>query len=105
MRSRLWHRPYLLRRRYSWSNRYGYEFFLQIAALHIEDTDFAFKAAGDNVLAVRGKCHCEYAACMPFQLVEQLGGQVAAVAFLLELKALEGRRHLTGRQVVTLIEC
>jgi adenine phosphoribosyltransferase len=53
----------------------------------------------DDVLATGGTV------AATISLVEQLGGQVAAVAFLLELKALEGRRHLTGREIVTLIEC
>jgi adenine phosphoribosyltransferase len=53
----------------------------------------------DDVLATGGTV------AATISLVEQLGGQVAAVAFLMELKALEGRRHLTGRDIVTLIEC
>jgi adenine phosphoribosyltransferase len=52
----------------------------------------------DDVLATGGTV------AATISLVEQLGGEVAAVAFLMELKALEGRRHLAGRDVVTLIE-
>jgi adenine phosphoribosyltransferase len=53
----------------------------------------------DDVLATGGTVNAT------ISLVEQLGGQVAAVAFLMELKALDGRRHLTNREVVSLIEC
>ncbi|SRR5581483_5430012 len=52
----------------------------------------------DDVLATGGTVGAT------ISLVEQLGGQVVAVAFLIELKALEGRRHLTGREVVSLLE-
>jgi adenine phosphoribosyltransferase len=37
-------------------------------------------------------------------LVEQLGGRVAAVAFVIELTELEGRRHLDGHKVVSLLQ-
>src|SRR3954453_17903735 len=52
----------------------------------------------DDVLATGGTVGAT------ISLVEQLGGEVAAVAFLIELKALDGRRHLAGRQVVSLLE-
>jgi adenine phosphoribosyltransferase len=53
----------------------------------------------DDVLATGGTVKAT------ISLVEQLGGQVAAVGFLIELPALEGRKHLEGYQVVSLIEC
>jgi adenine phosphoribosyltransferase len=37
-------------------------------------------------------------------LVEQLGGRVAAVAFVIELTELEGRRHLDGHKIVSLLQ-
>jgi len=52
----------------------------------------------DDLLATGGTA----AACC--ELVEQLGGEVAACAFLIELSYLEGRRRLAGRRVVTLID-
>lgn len=38
-----------------------------------------------------------------FHLVEQLGGHVVACAFLIELSFLNGRKHLNGRPVVSLL--
>ena len=52
----------------------------------------------DDVLATGGTVKAT------ISLVEQLGGQVAAVGFLIELPALEGRKHLAGHQVVTLLQ-
>ncbi len=52
----------------------------------------------DDVLATGGTAA---AVC---QLVERLGGIVAACAFLIELTFLNGRERLEPRQVLTLIE-
>ena len=52
----------------------------------------------DDVLATGGTVKAT------MSLVEQLGGEVAAVAFLIELPALEGRQHLPGRRVVSLLQ-
>jgi adenine phosphoribosyltransferase len=37
------------------------------------------------------------------KLVEQLGGEVVKIAFVMELKGLEGRKKLEGYDVVTAI--
>ncbi|KPK60936.1 MAG: adenine phosphoribosyltransferase [Planctomycetes bacterium SM23_32] len=52
----------------------------------------------DDLLATGGtvKACCE--------LVEELGGEVVACAFLIELSALGGREKLAGRRVVALID-
>ncbi|MBS1904773.1 MAG: adenine phosphoribosyltransferase [Bacteroidetes bacterium] len=52
----------------------------------------------DDVLATGGTAG---AVC---QLVEQLGGKVSSLAFLIELAFLEGRNTLDGREVLRLIE-
>ncbi len=52
----------------------------------------------DDVLATGGTVKAT------MSLVEQLGGTVAAVAFLIELPALEGRKHLEGHHVVSLLQ-
>ncbi|HYM20910.1 MAG TPA: adenine phosphoribosyltransferase [Candidatus Kapabacteria bacterium] len=52
----------------------------------------------DDVLATGGTAN---AAC---SLVEQLGGAVSALAFLIELTFLDGRKQLEGRSVLRLIE-
>jgi adenine phosphoribosyltransferase len=52
----------------------------------------------DDVLATGGTVKAT------ISLVEQLGGEVTAVAFLMELPALGGRQHLPGRRVVSLLQ-
>jgi adenine phosphoribosyltransferase len=52
----------------------------------------------DDVLATGGTAA---ALC---ELVEQLGGQVAGCAFLMELHFLEGRKRLTRQPVLSLID-
>jgi adenine phosphoribosyltransferase len=52
----------------------------------------------DDVLATGGTVKAT------ISLVEQLGGEVTAVGFLIELPALEGRQHLAGRRVISLLE-
>jgi adenine phosphoribosyltransferase len=52
----------------------------------------------DDLLATGGT------AAGSVQLVEQLGGRVAALAFLVELTFLEGRARLPGREIITLVQ-
>ncbi len=52
----------------------------------------------DDVLATGGTAA---ALC---ELAERLGGEVAGCAFLIELRSLEGRRRLTPRPVLSLID-
>ncbi|MDP4220600.1 MAG: adenine phosphoribosyltransferase [Bacteroidota bacterium] len=52
----------------------------------------------DDVLATGGTANAT------ITLVEQLGGEVLGLAFLIELKFLEGRKLLPGRAVYNLIE-
>ncbi len=52
----------------------------------------------DDVLATGGTAS---AVC---RLVEQLGGEIAGLAFLIELGFLDGRKALEGRKVTRLIE-
>ena len=51
----------------------------------------------DDLLATGGTMT---AAC---QLVEQLGGKIVGIAFLIELAFLKGREKLTGREILSLI--
>jgi adenine phosphoribosyltransferase len=52
----------------------------------------------DDLLATGGTS----LACV--RLVEKLGGQVAAVSFVIELEALKGRERLAGYNVVSLLK-
>jgi adenine phosphoribosyltransferase len=52
----------------------------------------------DDVLATGGTADAT------ISLVEQLGGKIVGLAFLIELKFLEGRKALQGRTVYNLIE-
>jgi adenine phosphoribosyltransferase len=51
----------------------------------------------DDLLATGGTAR---ATC---DLVKQLGGEVHALAFLIELQALNGRHQLTGERVHTVL--
>jgi adenine phosphoribosyltransferase len=52
----------------------------------------------DDVLATGGT------ASAAARLVKRLGGQLHGLAFLIELEALNGRRHLQGEQVFSLLK-
>ncbi len=52
----------------------------------------------DDVLATGGTAQ---AAC---RLLEKIGGKIAGLAFLLELRALKGRQKLTGQRIHSLLE-
>jgi adenine phosphoribosyltransferase len=60
--------------------------------------------AGQRVLVVDDLLATGGTVRATISLVERLGGQVAAVAFLIELKELAGRRHLEGHRVISLLE-
>ena len=53
----------------------------------------------DDVLATGGT------AAATVRLVEKLGGTVEGLAFVIAIKALDGRKKLEGHDVLTLMEC
>ena len=69
-------------------------------ALHIHKDAIS---AGQNVLILDDVLATGGTAAATVQLVEMLGGKVAALAFLIELDFLNGREKLPGRQVVSLL--
>ena len=52
----------------------------------------------DDLLATGGTCEAM------IRLIERLGGEVAGIAFLIELKGLEGRKKLEGYHVDSVIQ-
>ena len=61
-------------------------------------------ASGQRVLVVDDVLATGGTVAATISLVEQLGAEVVGVAFLIELPALGGRRHLEGRRVVSLLQ-
>jgi len=59
--------------------------------------------AGQRVLIVDDLLATGGTAAATVQLVEELGGQVVALQFLIELEALNGRGKLNGRNVGTVL--
>lgn len=58
---------------------------------------------GQNVLVLDDVLATGGTAAATAQLVEMLGGRVAALAFLIELDFLDGRSKLDGREIVSLL--
>ena len=80
------------------SAQYALEYGVDSLELHVDAlTDGARVLVHDDLLATGGtaKAKCE--------LVEQLGGEVVGVAFLIELAFLNGRERLAGYDVHSLI--
>jgi len=69
-------------------------------ALHIHKDAIA---PGQNVLILDDVLATGGTAAATAQLVETLGGKVAALAFLIELDFLNGREKLAGREIVSLL--
>jgi len=51
----------------------------------------------DDLLATGGTCQAT------FKMIEQLGGTVAGIAFVIELDGLDGRKNLEGQKVLALM--
>jgi adenine phosphoribosyltransferase len=60
-------------------------------------------SASDRVLIVDDLLATGGTVAATVDLVQQLGGNVIATAFLIELKALKGRAHLDGHSVVSVL--
>ena len=80
------------------SATYALEYGENSLELHADAiADGASVLVHDDVLATGGTAR---AIC---DLVEQLGGQIVGVAFVIELAFLEGRQHLNGYDVYSLL--
>jgi adenine phosphoribosyltransferase len=78
---------------------YALEYGTDALELHSDAVAHGARAlVHDDLLATGGTAS---ALC---SLVEQLGGEVAALSFLMELRFLGGREKLAGREIHTLLE-
>jgi adenine phosphoribosyltransferase len=81
------------------STEYDLEYGTNTLELHSDGV-----AAGDRVLIVDDLLATGGTVSATIQLVERLQGQVVAVAFLVELAALNGRDRLQDYEVVSLLK-
>ncbi len=84
------------------SSRKGVSYELEYGSETIELHDDAFEP-GDRVLIVDDVLATGGTAAATVELVEQLGGQVVGLAFLIELGFLNGRDRLPGRRRLSLL--
>ncbi|HEX2190690.1 MAG TPA: adenine phosphoribosyltransferase [Longimicrobiaceae bacterium] len=80
------------------SREYGLEYGTNVLEIHADAVE-----PGQRVLIVDDLLATGGTASASAHLVEAIGGVVAAVAFVIELEALEGRRALDGYDVLALI--
>ncbi|MBD0339023.1 MAG: adenine phosphoribosyltransferase [Thermoleophilia bacterium] len=81
------------------SAKYALEYGYDVLELHADAISAGQRViVHDDVLATGGtaRAKCE--------LVEQLGGEVAGVAFIISLEFLEGRKRLEGYDVYSLVQ-
>jgi adenine phosphoribosyltransferase len=77
---------------------YGLEYGKDVLTIHKDAIQPGQRVLiTDDLLATGGTIDAT------IQLVEQLGGVVAGIAFLVELSYLEGRKKLDGYDVLTLM--
>jgi adenine phosphoribosyltransferase len=79
------------------------EYDLEYGSATLEMHSDAFKA-GARVLVVDDLLATGGTVAGTIELVKQLKGEIVALAFLIELKALKGRDKLEGYDVITLIQ-
>ena len=79
------------------------EYDLEYGSATLEMHSDAFKP-GARVLVVDDLLATGGTVAGTIELVKQLKGEIVALAFLIELKALKGRDRLEGHDVITLIQ-
>lgn len=80
------------------SREYALEYGTNVLELHADAVE-----PGQRVLLVDDLLATGGTAAASAHLIEALGGEVAGIAFVIELEFLEGRRLLEGYDVVSLI--
>ena len=83
----------------SYKIEYALEYGTNVMEVHRDSV-----VAGDNVLIVDDVLATGGTMAAAIRLVEQAGATVAGLALLMELTALEGREHLAGYEVFTLMQ-
>ena len=83
----------------SYRTEYSLEYGTNVVEVHRDSV-----RAGDNVLIVDDVLATGGTLAAAIQLVEQAGANVEGLALLMELTALEGREHLAGYEVFTLMQ-
>jgi adenine phosphoribosyltransferase len=78
------------------------EYSLEYGRNHLEIRSDAI-AVGERVLVVDDVLATGGTACAAARIVEELGGSVVSLAFLIELSELRGRDHIEGRPVFSLL--
>lgn len=78
------------------------DYKLEYGQGHLEVHEDAFKA-GDRVLVIDDVLATGGTAWATCQLIEQQGAVVVGLGFLIELSFLDGRQHLSGRNIQSLI--
>ncbi len=78
---------------------YALEYGTNVVEVHTDAI-----APGERVLIVDDLLATGGTVLAALELVEKLGGQIAGIAFLVELTFLKGREHLKGHDVFALIK-
>ena len=83
----------------SYRTEYSLEYGTNVVEVHRDSV-----TTGDKVLIVDDVLATGGTLAAAIRLVEQAGGKVEGLALLMELTALEGREHLSGYEVFTLLQ-
>lgn len=83
----------------TYRTEYSLEYGTNVAEVHRDSVD-----AGDNVLIVDDVLATGGTMAATIRLVEEAGANVGGLALLMELTALQGREHLGGYEVFTLMQ-
>jgi len=77
---------------------YALEYGVDAVEMHVDAI-----AKGEHVIIIDDLLATGGTAAATARLVEKLGGKVTALAFLIELEFLQGRKKLSGHEVVSLV--
>ncbi|HET7232425.1 MAG TPA: adenine phosphoribosyltransferase [Longimicrobium sp.] len=78
---------------------YALEYGTATLEMHVDAV-----SPGERVLLIDDLLATGGTACAATQMIESLGGEVASIAFLIELEFLEGRKLLGGQDVYSMLQ-